>query len=45
MEKTIDIKRKELIEKVENEILKIEKAKTVFDLDFLEDCKNIYHFW
>lgn len=43
MEKTIDIKRKELIEKVENEILKIEKAKTVFDVDFLKDCKNNYY--
>ena len=40
MEKTIDIKRRELIENVENTISKIQKTKTVFDLDFLEDCKN-----
>lgn len=40
MEKTIENKRRELIENVENEISKIEKAKTVFDVNFLEDCKN-----
>lgn len=37
---TIEDKRRKLIENVENEILKIEKTKTVFDVDFLEDCKN-----
>lgn len=40
MTTTIENKRKELIEKVENEILKIQKTKTVFEVDFLEDCKN-----
>lgn len=38
--KTTDIKRKELIGKIENTISKIQKTKTIFDLDFLEDCKN-----
>lgn len=37
---TIENKRRKLIENVESEILKIQKTKTVFDLDFLEDYKN-----
>lgn len=37
---TIENKRRELIENVENTISKIQKTKTVFDVDFLEDCKN-----
>lgn len=37
---TIENKRRKLIENVENTISKIQKTKTVFDLDFLEDCKN-----
>lgn len=44
MEKTIDIKRRELIENVENTISKIQKTKTVFEVDFLEDCKNKGNF-
>lgn len=40
---TIEDKRRELIENVENTISKIQKTKTVFDLDFLEDCKNNYY--
>lgn len=43
MEKTIDIKRKELIKNIENTISKIQKTKTVFDVDFLEDYKNNYY--
>lgn len=37
---TVENKRRKLIENVENEILKIQKTKTVFEMDFLEDCKN-----
>lgn len=37
---TIENKRRELIENVENEISRIQKTNTVFDLDFLENCKN-----
>lgn len=43
MGKTIDIKRKELIKNIENTISKIQKTKTVFDVDFLEDYKNNYY--
>lgn len=43
MEKTIENKRRELIANVENTISKIQKTKTVFDVDFLEDCKNNYY--
>lgn len=51
MTTTIENKRRKLIENVENAILKIEKTKNVFDVDFLEDYKNsnsikknIYYF-
>ena len=37
---TIENKRRKLIENVENEISRIQKTNTVFDLDFLENCKN-----
>lgn len=40
---TVENKRRKLIENVENTISKIQKTKTVFDLDFLEDCKNNYY--
>lgn len=40
MTTTIENKRRKLIENVENTISKIDKTKTVFDLDFLKDCKN-----
>lgn len=40
MTTTIENKRRELIENVENTISKIQKTNTVFDLDFLENCKN-----
>lgn len=40
MTTTIENKRRKLIENVENAILKIEKTKNVFDVDFLEDYKN-----
>lgn len=40
MTTTIDNKIRKLIENVENEISKIQKTKNVFDVDFLEDCKN-----
>lgn len=43
MTTTIDNKRRKLIENVENEISRIEKAKTVFDVNFLKDCKNNYY--
>lgn len=44
MTTTIENKRRELIANVENEILKIDKTKTVFNLDFLEKCKNKGNF-
>lgn len=40
---TIENKRKELIENIDNAILKIQKTKTVFDLDLLKDYKNNYY--
>lgn len=40
MTTTIENKRRKLIENVKNAILKIEKTKNVFDVDFLEDYKN-----
>lgn len=40
---TIENKRKELIENIDNAISKIQKTKTVFDVDFLEDYKNNYY--
>lgn len=43
MEKTIENKRRELIENIDNAILKIQKTKTVFDLDLLKDYKNNYY--
>lgn len=36
----LNAKKKELIEKIENEILKIQKNNTIFDLDFLEKYQN-----
>ena len=43
MTTTIENKRRKLIENVENEISRIQKTNTVFDLDFLKDCKNNYY--
>lgn len=43
MTTTIENKRRKLIENVENTILKIQKTKTIFDVDFLKDCKNNYY--
>lgn len=40
---TIENKRRKLIENVENTISKIQKTKTIFDVDFLKDCKNNYY--
>lgn len=37
---TIENKKRELMENVENTISKIQKTKTIFDLDFLKDYKN-----
>ena len=36
----LNAKKKEVIEKIENEILKIQKNNTIFDLDFLEKYQN-----
>ena len=36
----LNAKKKELIEQIENEILKIQKNNTIFDLDFLEKYQN-----
>ena len=36
----LNTKKKELIEQIENEILKIQKNNTIFDLDFLEKYQN-----
>lgn len=43
MTTTIENKRRKLIENVENEISRIQKTNTVFDFDFLKDCKNNYY--
>ena len=43
MTTTIENKRRKLIENVENEISRIQKTNTVFDLNFLKDCKNNYY--